>query len=267
MKHFLEEIRKLVPEGCLQDLQLTFARRMARFRFWQDACTLASSCLEKLRKRYYSRLSFRDGMVYGRALMVLYESVKKEAKGKYAQEYFELMQDVLSHYPLPQCRIHYAESMCLSHGENRNIVASKAPMYENGRIVGLVGSFEDVTNDVRQKKEIEELNRKLDAALKAERKASQAKTDFLARMSHDMRTPLTTVMGLCDIAFEHYQDEEILSYFRNIKSSSHYLLSILTDILDMAAICRTVSLTDSFFRPSMPSWLMVTPSGLIIGMK
>jgi PAS domain S-box-containing protein len=123
--------------------------------------------------------------------------------------------------------------MCLSHGENRNIVASKAPMYENGRIVGLVGSFEDVTNDVRQKKEIEELNRKLDAALKAERKASQAKTDFLARMSHDMRTPLTTVMGLCDIAFEHYQDEEILSYFRNIKSSSHYLLSILTDILDM----------------------------------
>jgi len=111
MKHFLEEIRKLVPEVCLQDLQLTLARRMAQFRFWKDACTLASSCLEKLRKRYYSRLSFMDGMVYGRALMVLYESVKKEAKGKYAQEYFELMQDVLSHYPLPQCRMHYAESM------------------------------------------------------------------------------------------------------------------------------------------------------------
>lgn len=72
---------------------------------------------------------------------------------------------------------------CLSHGEDRIIAASKAPMYENRKIVGLVGSFEDITNEARQREKIEVLNAQLAAALASEKRASQAKTDFLARMS------------------------------------------------------------------------------------
>jgi len=123
--------------------------------------------------------------------------------------------------------------VCISHRDERNIVASKAPMYDNGEIIGLVGSFEDVTNEVRQKKEIEELNAELERSLEAEREANRAKSDFLARMSHDMRTPLTTVIGLCDIAEDRFEDAGIQDYFVNIKDSSEYLLSILSDILDM----------------------------------
>ena len=87
--------------------------------------------------------------------------------------------------------------------------------------------------DVQEEKEKElEIHQTLQKAADDANRANQVKSDFLARMSHDMRTPLTTIIGLCDIANDHY-DEEILKYFHTIKESSEYLLSILTDILDM----------------------------------
>jgi signal transduction histidine kinase/ActR/RegA family two-component response regulator len=127
---------------------------------------------------------------------------------------------------------------CMSHGENRDIVASKTPLYENGKIAGLVGSFEDVTNEVRQREQIEKLNEQLERSLEAEKTANMAKSDFMARISHDMRTPLTTVIGLCDIAAGKYDDAVLLKYFENIKESSEYLLSILNDILDMQNLMK-----------------------------
>lgn len=75
--------------------------------------------------------------------------------------------------------------------------------------------------------------KKLKKAADEANRANRVKSDFLARMSHDMRTPLTTIMGLCDMGQERFKDEEALRYFKIIRNSSGYLLSILTDILDM----------------------------------
>jgi PAS domain S-box-containing protein len=51
---------------------------------------------------------------------------------------------------------------CMARGELRAIVASKSPMYVDGKIVGLVGSFEDVTNETLQREEIARLNLRLE---------------------------------------------------------------------------------------------------------
>jgi len=51
---------------------------------------------------------------------------------------------------------------CLARGENRDIVASKSPLIENGEIVGLVGSFEDVTKETTRQAEIKRLNEALE---------------------------------------------------------------------------------------------------------
>jgi len=105
--------------------------------------------------------------------------------------------------------------------------------------------------------------KKLQKAAKEANQANRVKSDFLARMSHDMRTPLTTIMGLCDIGRERFRDEEALRYFKIIRNSSGYLLSILTDILDMQKmttgniklqpdICHdaiTCSAVEQFIRP------------------
>lgn len=125
---------------------------------------------------------------------------------------------------------------CISHGRECDIVASKAPMYENGKIIGLVGSFEDVTSDYEQQRKINELNQKLEISLKNEEHANQVKSDFIARMSHDMRTPLTTIIGLSDIALDENYGEEINSHFHHIKDSSQYLLELINEILDMQRI-------------------------------
>ena len=53
------------------------------------------------------------------------------------------------------------QGKCIARGEERDIVASKAPMYVNGSIAGLVGSFEDVTREHSQREEISRLNAEL----------------------------------------------------------------------------------------------------------
>lgn len=64
-------------------------------------------------------------------------------------------------------------------------------------------------------------------------KANLAKTNFLARMSHDMRTPLSAVIGLSNFGIDETKDIKTKKYFRQIKESSEYLLELLTDVLDL----------------------------------
>ena len=123
--------------------------------------------------------------------------------------------------------------MCFCKGENRHIVASKSPLMENGKIVGLVGSFEDVTNEVQLRNDVVELNSRLKAALEKERQANHAKSDFLLRMSHDMRTPLTTIIGFSDLELKKRLKPELIRVFSTIKTCSNFLLGILSDILDL----------------------------------
>ena len=126
--------------------------------------------------------------------------------------------------------------MCLCKGETRHIVASKSPLMENDKIIGLVGSFEDVTSEVRLRNDVVELNSRLQAALEKERQANHAKSDFLLRMSHDMRTPLTTIIGYSDIELKKRLKPELIKVFSTIKTCSNFLLGILSDILDLQKI-------------------------------
>lgn len=64
------------------------------------------------------------------------------------------------------------------------------------------------------------------------KQAIQAKSEFLSRMSHDMRTPLSAIMAESEFGLEEIQDKTAQKYFRHIKESSHYLFSIINDILD-----------------------------------
>ena len=66
---------------------------------------------------------------------------------------------------------------------------------------------------------------------------NQAKNDFLANMSHDMRTPMNAIVGFTNIAAAHPDDPDIVrDSLAKIGSSSHFLLSLINDILDMSKI-------------------------------
>lgn len=64
--------------------------------------------------------------------------------------------------------------------------------------------------------------------------ANQAKTDFLRRMSHDIRTPINGILGMIEIADNHPADIEKLQDCRHkIRQAASTLLSMVSDILDM----------------------------------
>ena len=74
-------------------------------------------------------------------------------------------------------------------------------------------------------------------ALESEKKANKSKSDFLSRMSHDMRTPLNGIIGLLKIAEKHFDDSElVLENFGKMQVAADYLLSLINDILQMSKI-------------------------------
>ena len=64
-------------------------------------------------------------------------------------------------------------------------------------------------------------------------KSSSEKNYFLARMSHDMRTPMNAILGMANFGMEEIKDPKAYKYFAQIKDSSDYLLALINDILDM----------------------------------
>ena len=96
------------------------------------------------------------------------------------------------------------------------------------------------TNQAHQKQELEKEEKYkaelLIAAKKAEA-ANEAKTEFLQRMSHDIRTPINGICGMLDMA-DHYADDmkKQTEYRVKIKGASHLLLELVNEILDMSKL-------------------------------
>ena len=74
------------------------------------------------------------------------------------------------------------------------------------------------------------------AAKKAEA-ANEAKTEFLQRMSHDIRTPINGICGLVNMA-DHYADDikKQMEYRKKVKEASNLLLELVNDVLDMSKL-------------------------------
>ena len=74
-------------------------------------------------------------------------------------------------------------------------------------------------------------------ALKASEQANIAKSIFLSRMSHDIRTPLNAIIGFTEIALaEEKLTGKMQDYLQKIDTSSHFLLALINDVLDMSRI-------------------------------
>lgn len=80
-------------------------------------------------------------------------------------------------------------------------------------------------------------NAELSDALEAAKQSYIAKSEFLSRMSHEIKTPMNAIIGLSELSERHINDpEKIADCISKVKSSAEYLLSLLNDILDMSRI-------------------------------
>ena len=77
-------------------------------------------------------------------------------------------------------------------------------------------------------------------ALEAEKRSNEAKTEFLSRMSHDMRTPLNGIMGLLDICAQHPDNRALVDSSREkAKIAANHLLSLVNDTLELNKLGNT----------------------------
>ena len=93
------------------------------------------------------------------------------------------------------------------------------------------GYGQDITEDMKQIAENEE---KLKAAMLEAKKANAAKTAFLSRMSHDIRTPLNGIIGLLDIDEHEADNVELLKEHRaKARVAANHLMSLINDVLEL----------------------------------
>lgn len=106
--------------------------------------------------------------------------------------------------------------------------------YVEGKGYILRGYHSNVTAQV-EKEQLQ--NQKLKAALEDARKANAAKSAFLSRMSHDIRTPLNGIIGLLNLDSHHPNDLKMLSENREkAKVAADHLLSLVNDILELSKL-------------------------------
>jgi len=89
-----------------------------------------------------------------------------------------------------------------------------------------------VARSVERERKSESLQRAKDAA----EAANRAKSDFLARMSHEVRTPMNGVMGAIDLSLQLEGRSEQREYLEMAKTSADALVQVIDDILDFSKI-------------------------------
>jgi len=142
---------------------------------------------------------------------------------------------------------HQLLSLHLPDGSQRAAQISAMPFHdEQGRFAGYRGHAGDVS----------EITRARDQAARANR----AKSVFLATMSHEMRTPLTAIIGLSEMAADLAAPMAFKAHLEEIRTAAMALSGVLSDVLDVAAMERgTLVLNAAPFDPRAEAERILNP--------
>ena len=99
----------------------------------------------------------------------------------------------------------------------------------NGEDIGKTAILFDITDSTEQMAKMRSLKDEAE-------EASRAKSFFLASVSHEIRTPINTIMGMSEVLLRDYATDSTRAYIQNIRNSGNTLLDLISDILDFSKI-------------------------------
>lgn len=106
----------------------------------------------------------------------------------------------------------------------------------SGSTVGLTFTFLDVTPTRDLVRQLEDKSRQLDEARRKAEEANRAKGEFLTNVTHEVRTPLSAIIGMTRVLIEAPASADRHTMIGRIKTAAESLLAIIGDILDFSKI-------------------------------
>jgi two-component system, OmpR family, aerobic respiration control sensor histidine kinase ArcB len=187
------------------------------FIFWKDQHSVYLGCNEN-----FARLVglSRPEDIIGKSDHELHW----QPSGHTAEVFQQGDQDTLNGHPITNQQ----ETLVLPDGTKRVTLVSKLPIRdEEGRPLGIVGYFTDITALKDQERELRQAKQQADAA-------NQAKSAFIANMSHDMRTPLSGILGMAQQLAERLQNPSDQAIARDLMQSSEVLFNFLNEVIEFS---------------------------------
>ena len=118
----------------------------------------------------------------------------------------------------------------LNDGGGAYVWATAKPLFnQDGVLIGAIESMRDISDRKRA-----ELSLRL--AKEEAEKANRSKSEFLANISHDIRTPMNAIIGMTELALMTPLSPEQQDYLQTTKLSAESLLQLINDILDISKI-------------------------------
>lgn len=143
-----------------------------------------------------------------------------------SDQYIQADQDVMRS-KLPKLGVE--ELQTLSNGQVITLLTNKIPVFsKQNKVIGVLGIYHDIT----ARKHIEE---ELRISKEAAEAANSAKTEFISNMSHDIRTPLSGVVGMSQMIEDNAVDPKQKQYAHWLHDSGDQLLNMLNGILDVVS--------------------------------
>lgn len=124
----------------------------------------------------------------------------------------------------------------LPGGGVRETVLTKVALRHSGhaQVTGIIGTLIDIT-------EYKQAERATESARQAAEAASQARTEFVANVTHELRTPLQSIIGFAELGVDRSHDQARLQLmFTRIHQSGRRMLRLVEDLLDVSRIGSTV---------------------------
>ncbi|KTD33852.1 sensory histidine-kinase / response regulator, partial [Legionella nautarum] len=123
-----------------------------------------------------------------------------------------------------------SESLKTASGQLMHFTGVKMPLRdENNQVIGIIGNSLDIT-------ELKEAQTELKKSMELVKAANLAKTEFLENMRHDIRTPLSGIVGFSEILKLESQEPRIKEYADNLAASSHALLDLMDEVLEAVRV-------------------------------